>query len=324
MSAFADLNPNFIHDVIASQGLKPEGRLFQLNSYENRVYEIHLEDHDPIIAKFYRPNRWTKEQLLEEHKTLAHLKQHDLSVVYPLSLNGSNQTLGYASPFHFALYPKHIGQLKADLKKHNLTDLGILLAELHDANQSLELKHRLTLNTKTFGDDQLPSIFESDFLPDDLFSNLKDVLHECLDLMDPVFQQDLHNFPVHGDCHLGNVIWNQNDEPSLVDFDDMVLAPAVQDVWMLFHGTDEEKQDQHEAFFEGYESILDFDFESLNWIEVFRTLRMIRHAAWIGERFDEEIFQKTFPYYTERKYWENLLLNFKEQLFLLSHLNQNF
>lgn len=325
MTAFKDLNPDFILDVIQSQGFKPEGQLIQLNSYENRVYEIPLLEGSSLVAKFYRPNRWSKEQLLEEHQTLAHLKKHNAAVVYPfeLSSNLPQNTLGYASPFHYAIYPKHKGKLKADLNEDQLFQLGDVLGHIHQVNQSLKLKHRLSLNSQTFGDDQLPSIFEGGFLPDDLFANLRDILHDCLDLMDPLFQQNLDEFPIHGDCHLGNVIWNQDDEPTLVDFDDMVLAPAVQDVWMLFHGSDAEKEEQQEPVFEGYEQHLDFDHNSLNWIEVFRTLRMIKHAAWIGERYDEAIFQQAFPYYPERKYWENLLLNFKEQLFHLqsAHLD---
>lgn len=321
MSVFKNLLPDFICDVAASQGYRPTGQLFQLNSYENRVYEIGLENERPIIAKFYRPGRWDQACLVDEHRVLKSLREAEVPVVRPLLLKNSTgfETLGFAQPYFYCLYPKFGGHEEPDLNSEHRMWLGRTLARLHNNTSSLDVKHRIFLDAKSYGDDQLASIFEGPYLPDDLKDNLEDIILECLDRIDPLLNQDWECFAVHGDCHLGNVLWNP-DGPTLVDFDDMVIAPVVQDLWMLFHGSTQEQEEQKKAFFEGYEMFRKFDYREMLLIEPLRSLRMIRHTAWIGERFDEEIFRKTFSYYNERKYWEEFLLGMKEQLGLL----QNF
>ena len=237
-----------------------------------------------------------------------------MPVVRPLTLRHSQgyETLAFAYPYPYCLYPKFGGHAEPDLSDDHRQWLGRALARLHNVTSTLEIRHRLMLNAQTYGDDQVSSIFERPFLPRDLRANLEDIILRCLDLIDPVFDRDWRPFAVHGDCHLGNVLWNHQG-PTLVDFDDMVLAPAIQDVWMLFHGSEEEQTKQKKAFFEGYELFRAFDHTSFALVEPLRSLRMIRHTAWIGERFDEEIFRRTFPYYTDRKYWEEFLLSMKEQ-----------
>lgn len=318
---FQNLLPDFICDVALQQGYRPTGQLFQLNSYENRVYEIGLEDHKPIIAKFYRPNRWSELALQDEHQVLQKLVEHEIPVVKPLNLKNpkSGFTLGKADDYYFCFYPKFGGHEEPDLSKDHLEWLGRVLARLHNVMQSLVVKHRLTLNCETYGDQSLNSILDHPYLPDDLKNHVEDVINQSLDLIDPLLDEDWQSFAVHGDCHLGNVLWNQNG-PTLVDFDDMVISYPIQDLWMLFHGSDEEKRIQKEAFFTGYETFRDFDFRSFILVEPLRTLRMIRHAAWIGQRYKEEIFKKTFPYYIDRKYWETFLLDLKEQLYHLQRL----
>ena len=315
MSVFKDLLPDFICDTLTSQGFRPTGQLFQLNSYENRVYEIPMENERPVIAKFYRPGRWTEETLLDEHQVLKALEEAEIPVVRPLVLDSTVgcETLSFADPYYYCLYPKFGGHEEPDLNDDHRTWLGRTLARLHNVTNTLDVKNRIRIDTETYGDDQLKSIFELSYLPQDLKDNHEDIILMCLDLIDPVINQDWGSFAVHGDCHLGNVLWN-HDGPTLVDFDDMVISPAVQDVWMLFHGTKQEQEAQKKSFFEGYEMFRDFDQHSFILVEPLRSLRMIRHTAWIGERFDEEIFKRTFPYYTERKYWEEFLLSMKEQL----------
>lgn len=321
MSVFQHLLPDFICDVAAAQGYRPTGALHQLNSYENRVYEIPLENKDSLIAKFYRPGRWNQETLIDEHKTLAALESAEVPVVRPLKLNShsSYETLGFADPYFFCFYKKFGGRMEQDLNKEQLNWLGRTLGRLHNVTADLKLAQRLPLNTWTYGDQQLPAILQGPYLPEDLHDNLEDLLHQCLDLADRWFKKDWTTFAVHGDCHLGNVLWGTKG-PTLVDFDDLVTAPAVQDVWMLLNGTLNEQAEQKKAFLEGYETFRKFDQHSFILVEPLRTLRMIRHAAWIGERFDEEIFKRTFPYYTERKYWENFLLSIKEQLSALQEM----
>ncbi|MBF0106286.1 MAG: serine/threonine protein kinase [Deltaproteobacteria bacterium] len=315
MSVFNQLLPDFICDVVASQGYDPTGALYQLNSYENRVYEIKLERGNSLIAKFYRPGRWSRDTLTDEHRVLKLLEEAEVPVVRPLILQQHTgcETLAQADAYFYCFYKKFGGRCEQDLSLDHLKWMGRTLARLHNITADANLKNRIPLNTETYGDQQMDAIFDRNYLPKDLRANLEEIFHRCLDFIDPILNQDWQCFAVHGDCHLGNVLWDLKG-PTLVDFDDMVIAPAVQDIWMLFNGTAAEQAAQQEAFFEGYEMFLPFDYRELGLVEPLRTLRMIRHAAWIGERFEEEIFKRTFPYYPERNYWEDFLLSMKEQL----------
>ena len=321
MVGFQDLLPDFICDVVASLNLRPTGQLFQLNSYENRVYQVGLEGESPLVIKFYRPQRWKKEQLIEEHFMLSELHKAEIPVVKPIDLQKNSEcaTLGYAAPYYYCLYPKFGGHEEADLSAERLEWLGRTLARVHNVTCQLPIKHRLTLNTDTYGYDQLDLLYDNPWLPDDLWESLESIILQCLDHVEHQLQFQGTTFALHGDCHLGNVLWNQHG-PTLVDFDDAVIAPAVQDVWMLFWGTPEEQAQQHKVFFKGYELFREFDENTLRLTEVLRTLRMIRHTAWIGQRFEEAIFQRAFSYYSERNYWERFLLNLKEQCSLLQSL----
>lgn len=319
---FDSLLPEFICDTLSAQGYRPTGQLFQLNSYENRVYEVGLEKAPSVIVKFYRPGRWSEETLIDEHRTMAALQEAEVPVVRPFALQSTKgfETLSFADPYYYCVYPKFGGHEEADLKPDHREWLGRTLARLHNVTESLQVKNRLELNSKTYGDRQVDLILDGGYLPDDLFANLEDVMLSCLDLIDPILsEREWHKFALHGDCHLGNVLWN-HDGPTLVDFDDMVVAPAVQDIWMLFHGSEAEQDAQKKDFFTGYEMFREFSEQEFLLVEPLRTLRMIRHTAWIGERFKEEIFKRSFPYYHERKYWEEFLLAMKEQLGYLQAL----
>lgn len=318
MVGFQDLLPDFICDVVASLGLRPTGQLFQLNSYENRVYQVGLEGEAPLVIKFYRPNRWKKEQLIEEHFILSELHKAEIPVVKPIDCNQMTEcaTLGFAHPYYYCLYPKFGGHEEADLSVDRLEWLGRTLARVHTVTSGLSIQHRLHLNVDTYGYEQLELLHDNDWLPDDLWESLESIVLQCLESIERQMQFQGPTFVVHGDCHLGNVLWNQTG-PTLVDFDDAVIAPAVQDVWMLFWGNKDEQALQHKNFFKGYEMFREFDEQSLQLAEALRTLRMIRHTAWIGQRFEEAIFQRAFSYYAERNYWEKFLLNLKEQCALL-------
>lgn len=319
MSDFSNLLPDLIFDAVEAQGYRPTGTLFPLNSYENRVYEIGLEEEAPLIVKFYRPGRWSEDAIWEEHRFLQALKNNDLPVISPLDLRESihqKQSLGKIDIFTYCFYPKFRGRENGDLNNDDRRWLGRLLARIHLVGKSFKTQHRLTLNPQTYGDESLAYILEQEFLPQDLKPHLENILNQILTLIRPFFHQGLEVFPLHGDCHLGNVLWN-HDGPHLLDFDDMVVAPPIQDIWMLFHGSPEEMMEQKKSFFEGYNLFREFDHSSFRLVEPLRTLRMIRHAAWIGHRYEEPLFQKAFPYYRERKYWEEFLLSMKEQLSLL-------
>ncbi len=325
MISFTDLLPERICDVISQQGWEPTGQIFQLNSYENRVYQIHLENKEQIVAKFYRPGRWNQQSLINEHQVLQALAQAEVPVVpaLPLKHFSGLETLGFEKPYYYCLYPKFGGHEQPELNSEHREWLGRLLARLHNITSALNIQHRMPLNTKTYGDGPLATILSGSYAPAELKNYLEDMMMQCLDLIDPLLHQNWNTFAVHGDCHLGNVLWNAKG-PTLVDFDDMVMAPAIQDIWMLFYGSEAEQTQQKKDFFAGYELFRPFDHHEFILVEPLRTLRMIRYCAWIGERYQEAIFQQTFPYYTEIKYWEDFLQSMKEQVAVLQNLTQDF
>jgi Ser/Thr protein kinase RdoA (MazF antagonist) len=323
MHHFDTLLPELILDTVAHQGFTPTGQIYPLNSYENRVYEIALEDAaPPIVAKYYRPERWDITTISDEHRFLQALSDAEVPVVMPLSLHdhvAGSSTLARANEFFYAFYPKFRGRAHDELLNEDRRWLGRTLARLHNVGEMFKARHRITLDPHTYGDLSLEYILTQEFLPADLKRNIEASLQMAIDLTRPYFTPTLKQFAIHGDCHISNVLWNK-DGPYLLDFDDMVIGPPIQDVWMLFHGSDEEKSDQKKNFFEGYEVFRRFDHSTLILAEPLRTLRMIRHAAWIGQRYAEPAFQRAFPYYREQRYWEEFLLHIKEQIGLLQDL----
>jgi len=315
-SPFETLLPPVILEAANLQGFEATGVFYPLNSYENRVYEIQVEEEEPIIAKFYRPGRWSLAALTEEHRFLDHLDELEIPVIAPYYLENplpSCKSLAEIQGFYYALYPKFRGRANPDLSLENREWLGRSLSRLHKAGEHFKTTERIHLTPQTYGYASLQFILSQKFLPTDLKKNLENTLLQAIQLTEIFFKPKHQALLLHGDCHLSNILWNK-DGPFLLDFDDMVIAPAVQDVWMLFHGSTEEIHLQREAFFKGYECFRPFDFSELQMSEALRTLRMIRYAAWVGERYDEEIFKRAFPYYQERRYWEEFLLHLKEQI----------
>ena len=315
---FGSLLPEIIFNAVSSQGYQPTGALLALNSYENRVYEIGLEEESPIVAKFYRPGRWSLETIADEHRFIAALAEAEIPVVSPLSLKKhvpGIKTLGETGGLFYCFYPKFRGREKAEIVGEDLEWLGRTLARIHNVGGHLKAGHRLTLTPQTYGYENLHFILAQEFIPADLQSNLEALLSQALKTVEPFFN-NLEMIPVHGDCHPGNILWKA-DGPYLLDFDDMVVAPPVQDVWMLFSGDASERKEKEKDFFKGYEMFRPFDRRTLILSEPLRTLRMIRHAAWIGQRYAEPAFQRAFPYYEQRRFWEEFLQSIREQISLL-------
>lgn len=322
MHTFSKLLPDFILDVVASQSYRPDGHIFAHASYENRVYEIGIENEKPIVAKFYRPGRWSKQALIDEHLFLDRLRENELPVIDPIHLKKpikETPTLGQIENMYYAFFPKFGGHHNSELDKEKRHRLGRTLARLHNIGEHFTCKDRLSINPKTYGYNNLNKILERRELPDDMVDALKKTLVTCVDLTALYFKRPVQNIALHGDLHHGNILWNDRGL-FLTDFDDMLVGPAVQDIWMIFSGTAEEIKIQHSEFFEGYEMFRPFDQNTLSLIEPLRTLRMIRHAAWIGERFNEPLFQRTFSYYDTRRYWEEFLLALKEQAGLMQNI----
>lgn len=322
VTTFGELLPDTILDAVTRQGFRPTGALLPLNSYENRVYEIALDDAAPIVAKFYRPGRWSQAAIAAEHRFLARLLELEVPVVVPLTLPhplADVPTLARSGEILYACSPRFRGRARDEMSNDDRRALGHVLARLHNVGEHFVATDRLRLTPQTYGHDSLSFILSQAFLPADLKQHIEAHLRQALQLVAPWFPAEMPTIVVQGDCHLGNILWDATG-PHLLDFDDMVIAPAVQDVWMLFHGSAEEQRAQRKAFFDGYELFRPFDHATLILAEPLRTLRMIRHAAWIGQRYGEPAFQRAFPYYEQRRYWEEFLLGIKEQIALLQEL----
>lgn len=322
MQHFQNLLPDLIFESVQKQGYQPTGALIPLNSYENRVYQIPLEDHETIVGKYYRPGRWSIEALCDEHRFVNALVEVEIPVIQALSLKDplpESDKLGKIGDYYYSLYPKFRGREHADITNEDRKWLGRTLGRLHNVGEFFQPKDRLTLNPQTYGDSSLEFILSQKFLPEDLKESIEKCLIQSLELLKPFFKEELKVITVHGDCHPGNILWNQ-EGPHLLDFDDMVVALPIQDLWMLFHGSKEEMKEQKEAFFEGYHVFREFDKKTFVLTEPLRTLRMMHHAAWIGKRYQEPAFQRAFPYYEQRRYWEEFLLSIKEQISLLQDL----
>ncbi len=316
---FDTLMPELIIGAASEQGYQPTGVFYPLNSYENRVYEIGIEGGEPLIAKFYRPGRWTLESIAEEHRFLQTLLEEEIPVVASLPLKKSTELSPYVSQIediYYALFPKFRGRQESELSPEALAQLGRTLARLHNVGEHFSAPSRMALNPETFGRQSQEVILQLGFLPHDLRPNLESILTQVIQLCETAFQPGYKNILLHGDCHPGNILWNA-EGPHLLDFDDMIMAPTVQDLWMLFFGTAEEQGQQKDTFFEAYEMFRPFQETHFQLAEALRSLRMIRHSAWVGQRFSENIFQRAFPYFSERRYWEEFLLSMKEQVALL-------
>lgn len=309
---FELLAPDTIMDAVESCGFVTDGRLIALNSYENRVYQVGIEDEQPIIAKFYRPKRWSSDQIDEEHQFCFQLQAQELPVVCPL-LASNNNSLHNHRGFQFSLYPRRGGHAPELDNLDNLFILGRLLGRFHAVGAVNKFKSRPKLDIQTFGWQAYRYISEN-FMPSELSpaydSLVPDVLNKCQSIVDDF--GEINWIRVHGDCHSGNILW-RDDNPHFVDFDDARMAPAVQDLWMLLSGDRHEQKSQIAELVEGYNEFNDFDPRELALVEVLRTLRIIHHSAWIGRRWSDPAFPRAFPWFNSARYWSDQILTLREQ-----------
>lgn len=309
---FELLAPDTIMDAVESCGFVTDGRLLALNSYENRVYQVGIENEQPIIAKFYRPKRWSSDQIDEEHQFCFQLQAQELPVVCPL-LASNNNSLHNHRGFQFSLYPRRGGHAPELDNLDNLFILGRLLGRFHAVGAVNKFKSRPKLDIQTFGWQAYRYISEN-FMPSELSpaydSLVPDVLNKCQSIVDDFGK--INWIRVHGDCHSGNILW-RDDNPHFVDFDDARMAPAVQDLWMLLSGDRHEQKSQIAELVEGYNEFNDFDPRELVLVEVLRTLRIIHHSAWIGRRWSDPAFPRVFPWFNSARYWSDQILTLREQ-----------
>ena len=318
---FDRLTPDFILDVLdrhlASQDRHCDGRIFALNSYENRVYQIGIEDNEPLIAKFYRPDRWSNEQIQEEHTFCFELAEHDIPVVTPLVQDDNNQksdSLFAAEEFRFALFPRKGGRAPEFDNLDNLLVMGRWLGRMHSVGATAEFKYRPRLDLQSYGSESADFISEY-FIPHSLKAAYDSVARDLLALMQEKQQaySDIRFIRSHCDCHAGNVLW-RDELPHFVDFDDARMAPAVQDIWMLLSGERSERCLQLAEVLEGYSEFNEFDVRELGWIETLRTLRMMHYSAWLARRWDDPAFPLHFPWFNTERYWGVHIQELREQV----------
>ena len=311
---YAGLSPDLILDALESVGLTPTGGLLALNSYENRVYQIELEGGEFCIGKFYRPNRWTDAAILEEHAFSFELAEAEISVVAPMIIN--TETLLSYQDYRFALFARQGGHPP---NLENLDDLEVLartIARLHAVGSTKPFEHREQLSCARLGHASRDFLLSSGFIPPDIEAAYASTTEHLLAAIDPLFHNDQNNLRIHGDCHMGNVLW-RNDTPHFVDFDDCVTGPPIQDLWMLLSGDRADQTAQLATILDAYNQFFEFNTETLRLIEPLRTLRIIHHAAWIGRRWRDPAFPIAFPTFDSIRFWSDHLLSLREQQALL-------
>lgn len=308
---FDSLNPDLIMDAVESLGYQCDCRIFPLNSYENRVYRVGIEDSEPLIAKFYRPERWSPEQLQEEHDFCFDLQEEELPILAPLKLDG--QSLHQHAGFTFSLYKLQGGYAPEFSRPETLTALGRLIARLHNVGRRRPFEHRPTLNTVSFGTISVDFLLESELIPATYRQAYDSLSHDLLSLLDQTFSKVESTYlRVHGDCHVGNFL-ERDGSYFLVDFDDSRMCYAIQDLWMFLSGDQPQQQRQLDTLLEGYAVFADFNPAELQLIEAFRTLRIMHHAAWLGRRCEDPAFVRSFSWFGTDQYWGEHILELREQ-----------
>ncbi len=316
---FSRLSPDWILSAVESTGVVCDGRMLALNSYENRVYQIGLEEREPVVAKFYRPERWTREQILEEHAFVLELEANELFVVAPIA-DSAGHTLYHFEGFEFALFPRRGGR-SPDLDLDTLEMMGRSLGKLHSLGALENFRHRRSLSVAILGEQSINFLLENNFIPADLLSAYSTLAADLLARVQQIFVErgNYVSLRLHGDCHPGNVLW-RDDIPYLVDFDDAVMGPAVQDIWMLLSGSRDQQLAQLSAFMEGYDTFHTFSPSELGLIEALRTLRLMHYSAWLARRWDDPAFPRSFPWFNTPRYWSSHILELREQLAALDEL----
>jgi len=314
---FQTLTPSFIMDAVESQGYSCDCRTFALNSYENRVYQVGIEDSAPLIAKFYRPDRWSDQQIVEEHRFCFELQEHELPVVAPL-VNAAGESLFRHGVFRFALYPRQGGHAPEFDNLDNLLILGRMLGRIHAIGAITPFVHRPVLDCQSFGYASVALIRER-FIPPDYLESYTVLTSQLLTAIDSILADagSIRYIRAHGDCHAGNILW-RDGAPHFVDFDDARMAPAVQDLWMMLSGERPRQNAQLAELIEGYSEFCDFNPRELQLIGALRALRMLHYSAWLARRWEDPIFPRTFPWFNTVRYWGEQILELREQLATLS------
>ncbi|MDK9724834.1 MAG: serine/threonine protein kinase [Sterolibacteriaceae bacterium MAG5] len=313
---YAGLTPDRVLDAVESVGLPCDGRLLALNSFENRVYQLGLADGRQVIAKFYRPGRWSDAAILEEHEFTRELAAREIPVVAPLVIGGL--TLHAHGGHRFAVFPRQGGRAPEFDRADTLEWMGRFLGRIHAVGALQDFAVRPSLDIETFGVEPRDFVLDGGFVPPELEETWLGVVDQALEGVERSFDRagDVAILRLHGDCHQGNVLWT-DDGPHFVDFDDSRSGPAVQDLWMLLSGDETERGVQLGNILRGYEQFAEFDDRELYLVEALRTLRLIHYSAWIARRWNDPAFPAAFPWFDTPRYWQDRILELREQIPLM-------
>jgi len=312
---YDQLTPELVIDAVESTGLLTDLRIFPLNSYENRVYQVGIEDGEPIIAKFYRPMRWSDQQILEEHQFSQELFDTEIPVVPPI-IHENGQSLLEFGGYRFSLYQRKGGHAPELDNLDSQLILGRLLGRIHAVGAQRSFASRPDLNPDNFGH-QSYQLLSEHFIPRELHTSYVSLCEDLLTIIDRQFKETpCELIRVHGDCHSGNILW-RDETPHFVDLDDSRMAPAIQDIWMFLSGDRAFQTAQLAELIDGYNEFYDFDPRQLALIEAFRTLRIMHYSAWLARRWEDPAFPHNFPWFNTMRYWSDHILELREQLYLL-------
>jgi Ser/Thr protein kinase RdoA (MazF antagonist) len=304
--AYDALTPDVVLDALSELGLAVDGRLTALSSYENRVYQVMLDDNSSVVAKFYRPERWSDVQILEEHRFATELMAEEVPLVGPLSLQG--HTLHHAHGFAFSVSPRRGGRMPELDDAEVLEWIGRFIARIHNVGAKQTFATRPALNVETFAIESRDWLIENHIIPMDQQTEWLAVCNQAIGIATQKFvEHPAHNIRLHGDCHPGNILWTPTDLPSggphFVDLDDARMGPAVQDLWMLLSGERAERTQQLSILLDGYEQMRELNRNELTLIEPLRTLRLIHYSAWLARRKDDPAFVQHFSWFGSSDYW---------------------
>jgi Ser/Thr protein kinase RdoA (MazF antagonist) len=314
---FEGLTPDAVLDALESIGLRGDGRLLALNSYENRVYQVWLEDATSVVAKFYRPERWSNAQILEEHAFIAELAEHEIPAVPPLALNG--RTLSEHAGFRYAVFPRRGGRTPELERRDTLEWIGRFLGRIHAVGAVRPFAVRPALDMESFGREPRDWLLAHALLPADLRAAWQGAVDLALQAVAHCYERAgaRDALRLHGDCHAGNILWTDQG-PHFVDFDDARTGPAVQDLWMLLSGDRASMSRQLGWVLSGYEQFRAFEARELHLVEALRTLRLVHYAAWIARRWEDPAFPAAFPWFGSQRYWQDRILELREQIALMN------
>lgn len=313
---YENLSPSKVLDAVETLGSQCTGAVFALNSYENRVYDIALEGRENIVAKFYRPHRWTKEQILEEHQFAEELQEAEVDVVPPVTFGG--ETLFEYDGYWFCIYPKRAGHPIELSSDEDYRHMGRLIARMHQVGVQHPFAHRLVMTPQNYGRESVQFLNDSGCVPEDLRESYATTAEVLLQKIEAIWGERKFYTRIHGDCHWGNIF--KHADVFFVDLDDALTGPEVQDLWMMVSGDAMDRGRQFDLVLEGYNQIRDFDYSQMNLVEPLRSLRMIYMAAWIGRRWEDPAFSKRFTEFQTSAYWQNHILDLREQIALLDEV----